>query len=594
MYKNIYSENLALGYVIPKQSPTSMAFLANLRDYNDTESDIKKQIKLSNEIYRWEGIVTLAINTSVDFTITQMSVKGLEGKALEAVNFWLENVNLAVSASDKGIYSFSTQVCLEWFLSGNAFLYENWSEMQAKKQKYLLPSEIILLNPKNIDIPEESLIFGKKVIKYQLTKDVSDLIEKKNSKSKLTKSEKLLVDAIPKEMLDLYEDGFITFEPGKVTHLKRRGRNYLPWGVPYLTGVFNAVAHKRKLQLLDQATMEGLINRVTIFKIGDAKNEKTWGPARLSAFKNLLVNPSPQKMLVWAYDVEVEDVVPNSDVLSFENKYVQADRDILYALGVPADIIVGKTSGDQFTTIATFMERLSEFRDYFELYLKNMIQQILVKNNLYKDQNIRIFWGHSRLRNAREIRELVLTLWDRGLISIRTALEESGQDVDLEKERKDQEIDIKELFSPPVNPFVATQPKRTTPNDSKDQKNTKTAPPKTQVTDTPKASAYNYITQLIDTAKNELTKIDDENKIFTYGLSLQVAVDAFVKDMIKNASTVGITIDDTLESSIKEESKKFMFSLNDAIDKNEDIPGILDSYGEKITGLVENSMSWGR
>ena len=567
MYKNIYSEDgIALGYVVPEKTPNSIQYLSNLRDYNDINADIKKQIKLSNQVYLWEGLVSTAVNSLTDFAVSHMKIKGLEGKAKQVIDFWLENVNADAQNISMGMHSFNQQTALEWFLSGNPFVYKGWDRVKTPGGTVKLPTDLLLINPQNITIPEESVAFGGKILEYEPTEEVASLIEKAKRKESLTQSEQIVIESIPKALIDAFDvmSGKIILPPEMVSHIPRKGRNYLPWGVPYLTATFSAVAQKRKLQLLDQTTTEGLINSITIFKIGDPNNEKTWSPGRIRAFYNIIKNPSPTLTLVWAYDVDVISVGPDGSVLQFDSKFAQADRDIIAALGIPVQIFTGEGKADQFTALAALMERLADFRDNHSQFVVGLVKDILKENNIKHEGEIRVFWEHSRLKNEKELRELVLTLWDRGLISIETALEEAGQDIDIELNRKQAESKIKEIFAPPEMPFSAPKPKRSAPDNSGDKgDSTQTKKPGSEVKDgkTTKAALKQVYGEMIDGILELMSKESNKDRIIMHSMVLPIRTETFIKNMIQSGDTLGIKVDKLLRKNVGLRKDQFIHKI---------------------------------
>ena len=591
------SDGFAYGYLIPKESPTTEAFLANLRDYNNIDEDHHKQIKLCNQIYRNEGVIATALDVLIEFAVDEMSIKELNTKTKQIVDWWLDNINLGYDNVQKGLKQFNSQCAIDYFVSGNPFIYKNWQIVKTPFGDKELPMGLILLNPAFVNIPKESLNFGRKLIFYKPSEEVIQLLTQK--KRKMTAEEKLKFDSIPddfKKQVDP-EHG-ILLDNSVVEHLKRKGRNYLAWGEPFLVRTFSAVAHKKKLQLLDQATTEGLINMIYLFKIGDKDNPATWSSSRISAFRNLLRKPSSTHAIVWAYDIEVETVGPEGQVLNFNSKYEQANIDILRSLGIPMSIFTGESKGDQYLATAVLLERLDEFRDLQGTFLKDLIKEIIVRNNL-EDSNPRIIWKNSRIRNERELRELVVTLRDRGLISIETTLEEAGQDIELEKTRKKNEKSIEPLFAPPEMPFSTPKLPRKSPDNSGEKNNTTNSPKqKSTLKDNSKAEIESSISSMYDKELQKLTiknkKENDPIKIYLNSLELPIKTELFIKALLNNRDNFGINIDSLLEDRFTNLKDKFINKLQ-KISKDKNFKELIDreiaEFSLAVSKLISESLS---
>lgn len=607
-WKTVYVDRgLALGYVIPKESPTTLKYLENVRDYNDEQADIKKQIKLANQIYRWEGVLTNAIDVLTEFAVTDMSVKGLEGNSKELIDFWLREMNRNAENVGKGVFAFNSQVALEWFVSGNPFIFKRWGTVSSphkaeKGLKLKAPEAMLILNPMNIEIPEESVAFGGKIIKFKPSGVVLELLQKAQGGQELTEEERLIIDSIPDEFKGEIEEDSIILPLENISHLKRKSRNYLPWGVPYLTRCFKAVAKKKKLEALDESTTEGLINMITIFRIGDPKNEKTWSPARIAAFANLIQNPSTSLTLAWAYDVDVITAGPDGSVLNFDNKYSQADKDILESLGVPIRILTGEVRGDIFVPLAALMERLDDFRRNLEEFMIETIVEILEKNKLPYDRNkLEIKWKNSKLKNAKEMRELVLTMYDRGLMSKETAIEESGQDFDIERERIESEKadGLDKLFMPPNLPFSNPTKTPNGPDNSGEQpdetETKKEKPDKPDVKKTISEGGLEKVyADMMDKIAKKIVETDDKHKILMTSMLLPVRTENFVKNLLSNQGRFGISVSDLLEDKASTLTRKFIdkvSSFSSQANSKELTIAEMERYTQEIIKLIDDSVT---
>ena len=223
-----------------------------------------------------------------------------------------------------------------------------------------------------------------------------------------------------------------------------------------LTKTFAAVATKMKLRLLDNSTTEGLINSVTIFKIGSTDVKSPYHivkKPRLDAFAGLISNPQSSTILVWGHDLEIETSGPAKDILDFENKYKEVDQEIVRALGIPQILIDGTgTATAGWVAILALVQRLERVREDISEYMKYILDQIKTENNFKSE--VRFSWYPINLRDEKNIKNLLLSFFDKGLLPIRTTLKEGGYDADrliIERQQeKDEGLD--ELFAPRIVP----------------------------------------------------------------------------------------------------------------------------------------------
>lgn len=449
-----YKGEIAKGVVIPSRHPTATQYLRDIADYNDSSADIKKQIELSRKLYIWEGVVGTVIDMLCDFSITSIKVENITNKkGQEIIEFFLKEVNKGSNNITTGIVSLSHMISYCYFVDGNVFLYNKWAKTRYGKkasQQAKLPMLYIPINPVIITIPEDSLDFGNKEIRIDLSSyyrnsTTSDLKRMSNNKGIPLRFRRAISN----------REKSILLTDDEIYHIKRRGTTFGAWGLPYLTRSFSALASKRRLRALDDNTTDGMINMITIFKVGDPKVPATLHPDRITHLQTLLGSPTGSMTLAWSYDIDILQVGPKGDVLDFDNKYKQVNYDVITALGVPMSLLTGQgdRAGDVWVSLLMLMEKIEEERHEVREWLRLIVTRILEENGIYGEEPV-IRTPSTKLRKE-DIKNQILGLWDRGLLARETALEDSGYDYDAEKrkrleEKKDGADDI---FKRPLLPF---------------------------------------------------------------------------------------------------------------------------------------------
>lgn len=443
---------LAMGYRVPTSVKVPVSYLDELRSYKDVYNDIYRQIEVCNKLYKYNGIIGSAVDILVDFAVTEVYPQSTGNQALDdLLLYWFKNVNEDNLSIMSGIYPIMQEIGLEWFTSGNAFPYTKWENVDIDGGTFKLPHQIIMINPAAIEIPAESIAFGQKII---YLKDDLNLRNNLTRDGRSFKEAALLKQVIPRSVVNKAKEfnrttGPIRLDPKFVTHLARKNKSYQVWGVPYLSRCFSAASTLERLRQLDESITTGLMNLVTIFKVGTELQPAS--PARLAQLANLLKNPKATTTLVWAHDLEVTQVGPDGKLLAFKDKYNDAKQELLTAMGIPPTLMSIAQQGDAWVSILSLVERLSNWRRLMTIWLEKQCDNISLYNG--HKEKVKVKWNRMHLANEAEVKNLILTFYDRGLISVHTALRDSSYDYDAELSQKKAEKKDQTAFAPPILPF---------------------------------------------------------------------------------------------------------------------------------------------
>ena len=469
----VSNEKLAIGVRVPKTIDSPLTFLTQLREYCAPNVDIKRKIDLCNQLYEHEGTIGSAVDILTDFAATEIWAEDTGNKKLNKIlEFFNENVNSGNSGNLSGVLPIVQQLTLEFFLSGNAFPYAVWNYIEIPKTTApsTLPMSITLLNPQSIHIPEDSFAFGNEQIYYVSDKLTSILKEDGRQYRDYTPIRKNLSPSILKKLKES-RNGQILLSPEYITHIKRKARDYQIWGVPYLTRIFSAIAVIKRLRKLDETTTEGLINLLTVFKLGT--DEHPAGADRMQALGNLLSDPAASTMLIWAHDLEIEQHGPDGKVLAFKDKYKEAYDELLRGLGVHPGLM-GTDASVSWQDLLALIVKLQSWRDLVVKWVEKIYRQIAV-NNGFEDIYPKAKMARMSLMDDTAIKNMVLNFYDRGLLDPETALREGGYSFDGILEKKKSLVSEMKHFLPPDLPFSGKD-NRGTGNPNK----TENKPPETK------------------------------------------------------------------------------------------------------------------
>jgi hypothetical protein len=451
----------AIGVVVPRGTRTNLTYLKHAREYAlEPDNDIHDVIRLSNVMYYREGLVGQVIDMFVDYAATEMEVEGVkpDSKEYDLCMHWMKNVNKDNNNMETGVDGLISEMMLEYWLAGNIFPFKVQSRVSSdditskkmRKSTFILPMDTYLIDPMFMRVPEAPTIMGSKKLYLKLDEDVIQLL-----KSDEEEAEAILEGLPPNLRNAALREGMIELPEEFITHIKRKSRGYQTWGIPYLTRTFGAYARKKKLQALDESTIDGLINQITVFKIGDPKDEtrQTWDTRRLRAFAALLAQPHHTNYLVWTPDVDIITVGPSETILAIDKKYEQVDKELLVSMGMPLVLLSGE--GDRaenaenvWVSVSSLLRKIETARNQCKKYVEEEMYEFLKENkkrgiDIKLSDSPTIRWRKPDLRNEKEFREFVLGLYDRGILPIETGVKEAGYDWKETKKRKVAELDEK-------------------------------------------------------------------------------------------------------------------------------------------------------
>jgi hypothetical protein len=472
-----------VGVVVPKGVKSNLSFLKNAREYAlAPDNDIHEQIRMSKIMYYREGLIGTAIDIFCDYAATKMDIEGIGEKERDILLWWFDHVNMTNNNMTTGLRGLINELMLEYWLSGNVFSFRvdhlvpsiDIGSKNIRGKTLVLPMEVYLIDPLFIEIPETPTIIGNKKIFMKLDTEFLSLLRSGDDEAAA------ILDGLPEDIRRRIVKGEdkVLLPMEFITHIKRKSLGYQTWGVPYLTKCFGDLARKKKLQQLDESTIDGLINQVTIFKIGDIKDEtrQSWDPKRLRAFASLLAQPNHSNYLVWAPDVEAITVGPSEAILEFDKKYQQVDQQILKSIGIPTVLLSGegaaadRAEGNAYVALSSLMEKIEAARAQIKQYIEEMMLGILKAN---KEAGINVdvrtkpilSWLKPNLINEKEFREFVLAMFDRGLLPHSTTITEARYDFDTIVRKKIEEVEegvgrekkmpVEKVFFPPSLPFSA-------------------------------------------------------------------------------------------------------------------------------------------
>jgi hypothetical protein len=163
----------------------------------------------------------------------------------------------------------------------------------------------------------------------------------------------------------------------------------------------------------------------------------------------------PSSTVLWAGpDIDVVEVSAHNAILDLDDRYRIAERRLLMSLGVPAVLMVGEGGDGKAAGFAAALgvaAQLQEIQNQYAAALTALATRIATENG-YDDIDLVWEWNENLLENKEAAANMILKIFNAGLLSTRTALEELGFDYDAETARQNEDVSNgfrEEMFGPP-------------------------------------------------------------------------------------------------------------------------------------------------
>lgn len=459
----VLDKSVALGAAIHTvvNTRTSSGILNDVNDYSDPALDDRSQVvTLARRLRDKEGICASVADLLTDFAVTRGSFYCDNEELKKLLNLWADKVNLDVGTGGKktsirpvpGLRNVSRKAVDDYITDGDSIITAFWKKIKLGENTNFLPSTIRVLDTTSVTIDEGLAKLGVEVIQLEIDDELAGRIREPK-----TDAEKIAKKQIPKEWLKFINKGEpVILDPNVTYHLKRNGKDYKPWGVSFFLKAFGSVAAKRRIQAVDEATIDGLINRFTIFHLGLADKEKN--PAyhipsgrRVEQLIAILTDPKRTNAIVWpGPDLKIDDIGPDGKILEFDQKYKQADTDILRALHTSPLLIDGGSSGQQVRDWAAFISTevgLDYIRDELTRIYTLIGEEIALTNKM-EYEVLEYKFDTQLLKDEQHVRRFALDVFKLGGTSIETFVKTMGYNFEMEKLQKTKEMDegLDEIF----------------------------------------------------------------------------------------------------------------------------------------------------
>ncbi len=453
--------SLGLSDILPNQSVRKQFRQADYDSFRSSEAlptNFKETIIAVQRIYKTVGVIKTAIDLMSDFACEGLRFEHSKRNQQQWYNAWGTRINL-----QNTVHNFM----LNLLRDGNVIVRRKTAKLTVKQNNKLMkgqakPDIKIEKDIKNVlkrEIPWSYLFISpavvtveggvagefinKTVLSIEIPRKLITMV--KHPKNDI---EKAIIKELPKDVLNAINIGekkvLLDMTKVSVSHYKKA--DWEVWATPLLFPVLSDVMFKNKMRLADLAALDGIINVVRIWKLGDHNAKPPLLPKKAAVNKLLEILKSNTGGgaidLVWdsMIDLKVE-YPPVKDILGSE-KYEQVDKDIMTGLGVP-DILLGGNGANfsnAFLQLKTLTERLEYVRVRTLEWLRKEIKLIMEAQGWKTPPHI--VFERTNLKDEMAQKQLLIQMFDRNLLSAETLQKEFQADfiVELERSRREEKV----------------------------------------------------------------------------------------------------------------------------------------------------------
>lgn len=438
-------------------------------------------IRSCRKIYMYVDVVRNVIDLMTDFAAEDLKIIHTDPAAQAKINFWLDHIDI------NGLVN---EFIKHFLVDGNVVVKRTTAKITKPVERQVMPTKVKaepdIKVKKEADSQHANEIPWRYTFLNILTLDwnVNDFsyvtgdrqLMFKPNKRALTKLKQVaknreILNKLPNDLKKIINDNNTSSIPLDMKKLyigHHKKDSWDNWAMPFLVSVLPSIHFKDKLRLADLAALDGVINVIRLWRLGDHKEGFLPDQSAVTRLSEILQGNSGGGAvdIIWDSLLDMQQFYPPINEILGSEKYEQVNRDILIGLGVP-EVLIGGSGGrfsNSWVQLKTLVEKLEYVRNQVVTWLKEELK-IFCKGMGIKDVP-KIRFSQMNLQDENITRRLILNLWDRGIISTEAVHEVYGEDFDIELSRLDNEKEAfkekgLETFSP-----LNRQPSGSPPGDN--------------------------------------------------------------------------------------------------------------------------------
>lgn len=435
--------------------------------YGALQSDYlspKMAIQLAQIVYRRFGMIRNALDTMAEFTISDVDFLSKKKASRDAMLGWAAGVRLK---------SFLNQVALEYYRSGNVYIYRFESRVKDSAVRdltslfglkanasVLIPTKYTIIDPNLVNFVGGTM-FNNYLYQIVIPASEAKLImqQYKENPAGLKELPIEFSDAISKYIggqNGRTGDLIVALKPENIIVIYRKKQPYEPYAWPFLSGAFDDLAFRQELRNMDKALSRVIAKILIHVAVGDAEHIPS--PEALDGIRNKLSNASTSTYLITDGAVKINQFYPDIASMLDPKKYEAVNKDILTALGI-SDAVYGNGAGsfsNNFLGIKVLVERIADGRD--AILTEFLIPEAARVAKLFNIKSeIKPELKGVDLNDDKEMAKIYTRLYEDGVISPQSVIESIRDDrfptfdEEVDRQRETKDLKGEGLFVPSAN-----------------------------------------------------------------------------------------------------------------------------------------------
>lgn len=305
---------------------------------------VNEAISMCYQAYFNYAVLRNAILLMTDFSVSKLHVKTTNKRVKSFIETWFDAI---------GLNQFMSQFFLEYYRSGNVFMYKfsgkiSEDGMNMLKTSYsnagdeqmhqalaagpkqpIIPIRYIILNPMQVYL-QRGASYAYGYVRMLSTYEIERL------KNPQTEEDKQMFKSFPDDIQRQIKQGgawrylFVPLDQKRLYYVFYRKQDYEPLAVPMAFPVLNDIEFKLMLRRIDMtlaATMEQVMLLVTAGRQADQYNQVP-SSKQLQALQDMFQNQTIGRVLIADYTTKAEWKIPDLKDLLGPGKYERVDKDI--------------------------------------------------------------------------------------------------------------------------------------------------------------------------------------------------------------------------------------------------------------------------
>lgn len=453
---------------ISVRSPTSRDVYNSFRPNeaipnNRTQNDLQDIMLACNDVYKKVGVVRSVIDMMSEFAVDGLDICHEDEGQNKFWQAWAKKIKLRKTAE-----RFSS-----WFLkAGNVVVRREYAVLEGNDIRELkrtiaapvpfkagrIPIQYKFYNPATIDVVGDFVGTIPDKQMYAIKIPMSNFQAFSRPRNEL---EREVYDSLPKEIKDAIEGKnfqgtyYVPIPADKVYVDSYKKDDSELWGTSFLYSILNDIYYLDKLKLAKISALDGVINAIRIWKLGDHKEKLYPSPAMGAKLANILAQHTGGGAIdiIWDSAIELQESYPPlGEFINTEENL----NSILLGLGVP-EVLIGGTSDKNIQVsqvgLKTILKRVECTREAIIQWLETEID--IIHQNMGFTSRPTIKFNYADFYDDKVYFDLIKEFTDRNIISNSRALEIIKENPEIESAQiqKEQEQRKAKELPPKAGPF---------------------------------------------------------------------------------------------------------------------------------------------